>query len=256
MPPPISDRRPRSTRPARRGTVPACRVAPRAGSRTHPAASAATSNARLSIIGTTMAMKVSGSAKSSPRPAGSCAPMATPATVDTCQPAQSPKPEPNSIQWANSRRGLPARRQQVGNRRRIGLVGQQVGQQQFPAPGQARQQRRDRRAVKRMAQVDQADGTRAEQQRRAGPRQLREQELGGPGEDDGGHRHRRQRRYAALQRDHAIDHAEWRNPQQQGQNRAQAKQESLARSHLREGMFTMTMPPTTMAAARMKCRLG
>ena len=107
-----------------------------------------------------------------------------------------------------------------------------------------------------MAQVDQADGTRAEQQRRAGPRQLREQELGGPGEDDGGHRHRRQRRYAALQGDHAIDHAEWRYPQQQGQNRAQAKQESLARNHLREGMFTMTMPPTTMAAARMKCRLG
>lgn len=208
-------------------------------------------------MGTTMAMKVSGSAKSSPRSDGSCAPISTPASVASCQPDHRPRPEPNRIQCAvdRLRRTRPGCHQ-VRDRGRVGFVGQQIGEEDFPASRQMRQDRRHRRAVEGMAQIHQAHRAGGQQERRAGADQLRQQELRRAGEDDGRHGHRRQRRDAALQRDHAVDHAERGDAHQDRQHGAKTQGEGNARRHLRTGTLTRTMPPTTSAAAKKKPGLG
>jgi transcription termination factor NusB len=107
-----------------------------------------------------------------------------------------------------------------------------------------------------MAQIDQAHRAGAEQQRRAGADQLRQQELRRTGKHDARHRHRRQRRNAALQRHYAVDHAKRSDAKQQGQHGAQAEHESRPGVHFRAGRLTRTMPPTTSAAAAEEMQAG
>ncbi len=99
----------------------------------------------------------------------------------------------------------------------ICLIGQQIGQDQFPGGPQAAQVRCHGGAVQHVAQVNDGSSQHHHQGGRAGAHQLGEDELRRASKDDCRHGLGFKRQEAGFHSQHAVDHAERHHSNQQRQ---------------------------------------
>lgn len=98
------DRQPHRIPPIAAATSPSLYGQPAARTATTPAESAAAMLGRSVSVGTTSAMKVSATVKSSAQPGGICVPRAIPTAVLACQALHCASPAPRKYYWRNGER--------------------------------------------------------------------------------------------------------------------------------------------------------